>query len=901
MPTSFDPYHKWLGIPPKDQPPHHYRLLGIDLFEDDAEVIEAAANRQMTYIQSCASGEYVAESQQLMNEITSARIALLDPKKRGGYDDKLKKKLAAGGKLRVAASLDRAADVQPPPVDAPPPPPPPKPPLAKPEVAPPALPGSRLGLPTTPPPAPDTLAAQRKVQLGWQFPVFIFLLLLVIGGGIALWVFWPQLMGNKEASLGDGSPAVEPDAADNPTSDVAEPDDGDDQGPLVAPPDDPRNGQAIGDDGPKDGRGAITDTHPVKPPGSSNPDDAPIQPKPPRDGGGLTDTGPFPGKRPGGVDPLTEESLDDLVNRIDGQDQDSPDDRPAQPDNKTPDSVDEPNKAPVEKQAVPTNTILREARKHVIDELGSPPRETSARRKLAAKLIERVQVEDENAAVQFVLLENALEYAADARDLELAEVAITELSIRFEVDRIAKRTTLLSGFTKTLHRDDDETVAYFKRSLVEALDDAIEEMQYDQAEKLLVAAKTASKRQPKEGFDKLAASYRDEIETGLSYLDALRRAQAALEENPKDAEANLTFGRFYCVVRNDWGRAAGYLRNSDIEEVQQAAAAELTVPDKAEGQFEVAQAWSIVANKLDRRNDMSAAAKRRSRHWLMQAWGNAKGELKEKITGELKKSKVLVENTVGMQFVLVPAGEFVMGSPISEEGRGLKFTFTTTEIDGAKGVTKESKMSETQHRVRITRPFYLGVHEVTQEQFELVTKRKPEVEGTNLPVTLLDWSETKRFCQKLTLREQQAGSKVRYRLPTEAEWEYACRAGTQTVYFYGDKITTDHASFYRAKQGVMKVGSFAPNAFGLYDMHGNVWEWVADDFDKNFYDMLASRSAVAVDPRYPPQKVLRFKLLRGGGYKSPATYCRSAARRAFRHNEIRADLGFRMVMLRASE
>ena len=172
MSTSFDPYHKWLGIPPKDQPPHYYRLLGIDLFEGDAEVIEAAANRQMTYIQGCATGEYVAESQQLMTEITKARIALLDQKKRAVYDQRLKKKLAAGGKLRVAASLDRAPDVQPPPVGTAAQPPPPKPPVAKPNVTPPAPPSEQLGLPTTPPPVPKGAGAKRKVKLGWQFSRF---------------------------------------------------------------------------------------------------------------------------------------------------------------------------------------------------------------------------------------------------------------------------------------------------------------------------------------------------------------------------------------------------------------------------------------------------------------------------------------------------------------------------------------------------------------------------------------------------------------------------------------------------------------------------------------------------------------------------------------------------------
>jgi hypothetical protein len=86
----FDPYHKWLGIPPKDQPPNHYRLLGVDLFESDPDVIDAAANRQMAYLQGCATGPLVALSQRLLNEIAAARLCLLTAAKKAAYDDRLK-------------------------------------------------------------------------------------------------------------------------------------------------------------------------------------------------------------------------------------------------------------------------------------------------------------------------------------------------------------------------------------------------------------------------------------------------------------------------------------------------------------------------------------------------------------------------------------------------------------------------------------------------------------------------------------------------------------------------------------------------------------------------------------------------------------------------------------------
>ena len=899
MPTPFDPYHKWLGIPPKDQPPHHYRLLGIDLFEGDVEVIEAAANRQMTYIQGCATGEYVAESQQLMNEITAARITLLDPTKRAGYDRRLKQKLAAGGKLRVAASIDRGAEVQPPPVDTTPQPPPPKPPLAKPKVSPPSLRESPPNLPATPPLASKSAPARRKVKLGWQFPVFIGLLLLMIGGGIAVWLFLPQLIGGEETSLGGSDPATEgreeADAADDAATARV------DQPPERDPPPAPENSgggrQTAADDG-----GPITDTRPVDPPESGNRDQKTTPPKSPPDGGEPGGDGPFPAKRPGGIDPLGGESLDDIVDRIDRPGREAVDLPSPQPAEKPTDPPGEPEEQPaIKRQPVPAVAVLREARLQVTKELGKPPRNSDALRELARKLIERAQAAEDNAAVQYVLLESAGEWALDTLDLELAQAAADETSIRFKVDRIKLQADLLNQFARAVPRDQEKAAAALKRAIVEALDEAIEETRYDQADRLLVTIKTAAKRLRDENFGNLAASYRKEVQTGLSYYDAIRLARQTLAENPVDAVANLTLGRFYGTVRSDWGRAAGYLRHAEDDDLRKAAIAELSVPTVAEGQFAVAQAWGVVAGKASRPGGLAAAASKRSRHWLMQAWGNAKGKLKEGITSELKKSKVLVENTVGMQFVLVPAGEFVMGSPADEEGRGLQFKYTQTEIAGAKGKTREFRISETQHRVRISQPFYLSIYEVTQEQFELVTKRKPEIDGDNLPAMMVDWSETERFCKRLILRERQNGAKVHYRLPTEAEWEYACRAGTRTIYFYGDKLTTDHASFNRANEekGLMPVGSFSPNAFGLYDMHGNVWEWVSDTFnvDNRFYDMLAASSRAAVDPRVPTPLVRRFKVLRGGGFNSPQTYCRSAARRAFSHGTIRSDLGFRVVML----
>ena len=145
MTTEFDPYYKWLGIPPKDQPPHHYRLLGIELFETDREVIDAAANRLMGYLKDLAVGDEGAHSQHLLNEIARARLCLLNKKKKAGYDDQLREKLQSEGTLEQEARKPPAKG------------PPPK--VSKRSVPPPAAPPSGATPPATaePPafPTPD--------------------------------------------------------------------------------------------------------------------------------------------------------------------------------------------------------------------------------------------------------------------------------------------------------------------------------------------------------------------------------------------------------------------------------------------------------------------------------------------------------------------------------------------------------------------------------------------------------------------------------------------------------------------------------------------------------------------------------------------------------------------------
>ena len=223
--------------------------------------------------------------------------------------------------------------------------------------------------------------------------------------------------------------------------------------------------------------------------------------------------------------------------------------------------------------------------------------------------------------------------------------------------------------------------------------------------------------------------------------------------------------------------------------------------------------------------------------------------------------------TAGMEFVYIQPGAFIMGSPLGEEGRN---------------------RDEMQNRVTLTKGFYMQTTEVTQGQWKAIMGSNPSYFkecGDDCPVDRVSWRDAQDFIWKLNHREGAS----RYRLPTEAEWEYAARAGSTTRFSFGDSdADLDQHGWYRSNSGskTHPVGRKKPNAWGLYDMHGNVWEWCQD-----LYRDYPSGSVT--DPTGPTSS--SYRVLRGGSWRSGLRSLRSANRNGAYRVRGGYSIGFRLL------
>jgi formylglycine-generating enzyme required for sulfatase activity len=470
--------------------------------------------------------------------------------------------------------------------------------------------------------------------------------------------------------------------------------------------------------------------------------------------------------------------------------------------------------------------------------------------------------EQATSAERYALLHRARQLAVEAEDLNLALALADELSSRYAVERLDERLAVYESASKRLK------AAPARADLAERLaDEGAEALllgQPQQAEAIFAALKRniVPFKQPtlKKRIDALAALANKRQAERVAFEQAASRLSA----DPADPEAKRLMGVQLCLRKDEFKRGLALLAASADDRLAALAELEQTEPAAAAEQAQLADKWWDYAAHA--KADQKTLATRRALDWyeiaLPQLAGAARKKAETRLSaakdplGELLPRTLIVSlaEDCELRLKLIPAGTFVMGSSVSEANRG---------------------PDETQHTVLLTRPFYISETELTQLQTQRSTgdlfgffPGDPAV----MPAAGLSWHSCQSICDRLT--QLGAARRLTFRLPTEAEWEYACRAGTTTAYSSGDSPTVLNDYAWSRVDDDLKahpVATRKPNAFGVYDMHGNLNEWCAD-----WYGPHPTDGKLLVNPRGPLQGDQR--VWRGGSWYEFAPSHRSAAR-----------------------
>jgi len=556
---------------------------------------------------------------------------------------------------------------------------------------------------------------------------------------------------------------------------------------------------------------------------------------------------------------------------------------------------------------------------------------TAEKTVLATDMMDAAGRVQAGSADQYVLLKIARDVAAATGDAATALQAVERLLEQFD-DSAAELIgdTLLTAARQATTSTQHKAVAEAALSIGEKLADAD---QYETALRLCEAARSSAQRAKLFPLAKELTARIEETKRQQLLSEDYRKALSVLDDKPTDPAANLAAGRHLCFVKGNWERGVPMLALGSDAVLKAAAIKDLREADSADEQAAIGDAWwDLAETKQGEERDM---LRLRAGFWYRQAGPKLAeglvglkikqrladiGKLGSEITmspqtatssqapgpaiapfderaakqhqmlwAKYLKVPVVATNSLGMRMVLIPPGEFEMGSSQEEVIRLLE---EARQQNAPTSYGERVPAEAPKHRVKITKPFYLGLCEVTQEQYvRLMGKNPSKFQGVpNRPVEQLDWSNAMEFCRKLSELPPEKSAGAVYRLPTDAEWEYACRAGTTTRYSFGDDAAMlDRYAWFSNNSGgsTQAVGQLRANAFGLFDMHGNVWEWCADWYDPGYY-----ANSPADDPSGPTSGANR--LGRGGSWREYAERCRAAYRLNFMPDNRFHSLGFRV-------
>jgi formylglycine-generating enzyme required for sulfatase activity len=562
------------------------------------------------------------------------------------------------------------------------------------------------------------------------------------------------------------------------------------------------------------------------------------------------------------------------------------------PDSEPPPEVVVSSPAKDEKQPVPEGEVVQRSAGVVNDVYKTELQEAKTEQQksqLANKVLQRADETRNDPAGRYALLRLAYDLAIEAADGNLAVDVVDRMAALYLVkfDLWERKAEVVGTLARQAKRPEDhKAVVQFALTLgaQAQADDTFPVAQ--QLAKLAVAE--AAKARDRGAVEQARAGVK-QVEQAVKAFQEVQAALEAIKQKPDDNAAHLTAGRHYCFVKDDWETGLPHLVKSGDAALVQAAGDDLKALADSAGRVPAADGWWDLSEKA--RGTEQDAMRLRAGFWYKQLLAESgAGLLRARIEKRLEevarinrasptgKMKRVVVNVVGMKLALIPAGEFRMGSPDSD-------TYARPD-------------EKPQHRVRITRPFYLGVYEVTQGEFQRVTgknlsnrsENRSDVDTSQYPVAVA-FQEAVDFCMRLSRSPDEMRAGRAYRLPTEAECEYACRAGTTTIWSFGDNEAQLGEYAWVRQSGVSSnhpVGGKKPNPWGLYDMHGNIGEWCLDCFDSQYY-----KNSPVADP-LAANASAQVRVTRGGAFYSTINMTRSAYRSS---RPLHVVISFRVVMI----
>jgi phosphoribosylformylglycinamidine (FGAM) synthase PurS component len=584
MEPSFNPYRKWLGIPLEEQPPNHYRLLGIAVFEDDRDVISNAADRQMAHVRTYQTGKRSELSQKILNELSTAKVCLLDPERKQAYDGQLRAELSAAqamaapkpvAKAAVAApARPRPVGEQPQPVYS----------VANPggEIAPLAGGGARGGLPGGGAPV-----ARRHGRGRRRSTELTLVTWLVVGGLVVLALILVPPMFREPEPSGGGPSSV---AGRDPSAPAPHP-----------------NGSA------RAGDGGLQSAPPVRPREER---------KPPSDN--PTGVQKDPTERNGKVPPADPAMPPDEPTEPPDESTEPPDEPSDPPDEPTPtdhevvpqlrDLIKPAPAMLVKRRPQPSTAEVQRARTRALADL--KPQLDQARqaqqRAALARNIEQNALSDANPAVQVALLQIARELYLQQHDYESALRTIDLVGANYDIDAIADKKAIVDEAARA-------TTAPVPLLLAAdtLVDEAASAGRFDVAVATARQCRTIAARTQDRTYIQLANLRATRVENMDREYQSAQRAEKQLQENPDDSLSNFVIGRFLCVVKRDWDNGLKFLVKGNDDPHREAAEKDLAQPLEPAQQIELAESWYTLGRRRD--SIFREAMYERAYHWLTRA------------------------------------------------------------------------------------------------------------------------------------------------------------------------------------------------------------------------------------------------------------------------------------------